>query len=128
MLASLSCLVDDLYEINKKLLLIELSEKSPNTYQLCNKDFNKFPLLSRKGFYPYEYMDSWEKFYEESLPNKEYWYSNLNKEDITKEEYEHALKVWKEINIKISVNIMTYMFRVILRYLRMYLKILEINA
>ena len=45
-------------------------------------------------------MDSWEKFNEESLPNKEYWYSNLNKEDNTKEEYEHTLKVWKEINIK----------------------------
>ena len=34
------------------------------------------------------------------LPNKEYFYSEMNKEDITKEEYEHALKVWKEFNIK----------------------------
>ena len=45
-------------------------------------------------------MDSWERFNEKSLPNKEYFHSKLNKEDITKEEYEHALKVWKEFNIK----------------------------
>ena len=39
MLVSLSCLDDNLSEINKKLLLIELlSEKFHNTYQLCNKD------------------------------------------------------------------------------------------
>ena len=87
MLASLSCLVDELSEINKKLSLIELSEKFPSTYQLCNKDFDKFSLLSRKGVYPYEYMDSWEKFDEESLPNIECWYSNLNKEGITDEDH-----------------------------------------
>ena len=32
----------------------ELTEKFPNTYQVCNKDLNKFVLLLRKGVYPYE--------------------------------------------------------------------------
>ena len=84
----------------KKITLIELSERFPNTYQLCNKDFNKLALLLRKGICPYEYMDSWERFNEESVPIIEYFHSQLNKELITKEEYEHALKVWKEFNIK----------------------------
>ena len=33
-------------------------------YSFCNNDLNKFVLLLRKGVYPYEYMDSWEKFNE----------------------------------------------------------------
>ena len=53
MIASLSCLIDDISEINKKILLNELSEKFHNTYMLCNKDLNKFALLLRKGVYPY---------------------------------------------------------------------------
>ena len=69
----------------KKISLIELTEKFPNTYQLCNKDFNKFTLLLRKSVYPYEYMDDWERFNEESLPGKEYFCRELNKEDVTKE-------------------------------------------
>ena len=100
MLASLSHSVDKISEINKKISLIELTAKFPNTYQLCNKGFHKFTLLLRKGVYPYEYMDNWERFNEELLPGKEYFYSELNKEDITKKEYEHTQKVWKEFNIK----------------------------
>ena len=42
--------------------------------------------------YPYEYMDSKEKFSETSLPNKESFYSELNKENITDEDYAHAQK------------------------------------
>ena len=69
-------------------------------YQFCNGKLNKFVLLLRKGVYPYEYMDSWERFDETSLPDKEAFYSELNLEDITDKDYEHAQKVWKVFGIK----------------------------
>ena len=34
----------------------------------ANGDLNKSILLLRKGVYPYEYMDSWQRFDETSLP------------------------------------------------------------
>ena len=51
-----------------------LIENFPSTYQFCNG----FVMLLRKGAYPYEYMDSWEKFDETVLPPKKAFYSNLN--------------------------------------------------
>ena len=65
-------------------------------YQFCNGDLNKFVLLLRKGVYPYEYMDSWERFDETSLPDKKYFYSKLNLEYISDNDYNHAQKVFKE--------------------------------
>ena len=53
-----------------------------NIYEFCNEDINKFIFLLRKGVYPYEYMDSWERFDETPLPDKEALYSSLNMEDI----------------------------------------------
>ena len=69
-------------------------------HKFCKGDRNKFVLLLRKGVYPYEYMDSWEKFDETTLPPKEAFYSNLNLEDISDEDYAHAQKVWKVFEIK----------------------------
>ena len=60
----------------------------------------KFHLLTRKGVYPYEYMDSLEKLKEAKLPPKEKFYSRLNGEDISDEDYEHAIKVWKTFGMK----------------------------
>ena len=40
-------------------------------------------MLLRKGVYPNECMDSWERFDETSLPDKEAFCSSLNMEDIT---------------------------------------------
>ena len=84
----------------KKISLIELSEKFPNTYRFFNRDLNKFSLLSRKGLYPYEDMDSRKKFNETELPDKESFNSELNKEGITDEDYVHALKVWDAFKLK----------------------------
>ena len=67
----------------------------PNIHQFCNGDINKFILLLRKGFYPYECMDGWERFDETSLPDKNALYSELNLEDITDKDYAHGRKVFK---------------------------------
>ena len=91
MMTSLSLSIDKVSEIDNKISQAPLIEKFPNTYQLCNKDLNKFALLLRKGVYPYEYMGSWKGFKEESLPDKESFYSELNKDHITMETT-HRLK------------------------------------
>ena len=70
MINLLSQSIDKVSEIDNKISQAPLIEKFPNTYQLCNKDLNKFALLLRKGVYPYEYMDSWERFKDESLSIK----------------------------------------------------------
>ena len=74
----------------KKEFNKELIKRFKNTYEFCNKDFTKLILLLRKGFYPYEYMGSWERFDETSLPDKEAFYSGQNMENITDIEYRHA--------------------------------------
>ena len=78
----------------------KLKERFFNTYKFSNHDNNKFILLLRKGVYPYEYMDDWEKFNETSLPEKEDFYSHLNMEDITDADYAHAKRVCKDFEIK----------------------------
>ena len=72
----------------------DLIEKFPRTYKFWNGNLNKFVLLLRKVVYLDEYMDSWERFIETSLPPKKYFYSELNFEDITDKDYVHAQKVW----------------------------------
>ena len=56
---------------------------------------NKRQLLLKKQIYPYEYMDSFERFHEQQLPEKEKFYSSLSGSGITDEEYAHAKKVWE---------------------------------
>ena len=57
-------------------------------------------MLLRKGVYPYEYIDIWERFDETSLPEKKAFYSELHLEDITDEDYTHAQKVFEELKLK----------------------------
>ena len=57
-------------------------------------------LMSQKGVYPYDFMDSFEKFHQMELPNKDQFYSILNDQHITDDEYDHANKVWNTFMIK----------------------------
>ena len=56
--------------------------------------------MKRKGVYPYDYVYSVDKLAEKALPPKEAFYSRLNDENISDEDYEHAKAVWKEFRIK----------------------------
>ena len=78
----------------------ELIKRFVSTYEFCNNDLNKFVLLLRKGVYPYEYMNTWERFSEISLPSKEDFYSNLNMEDISDIDYRHANNVFKRFKLE----------------------------
>ena len=81
-------------KINKELI-----ESFASTYKFCNNDLNKFVMLLRKGVYPYEYMDGWDKFNETSIPNKESFYSNLTMENITETDYIHVNNVFKTFKL-----------------------------
>ena len=46
---------------NSRLHKILNGKNFPTLNKFCNVDINKYFLLLRKGIYPYEYMDSWER-------------------------------------------------------------------
>ena len=57
-------------------------------------------LMSQKGVYPYDFMDSFEKFNQTELPTKDQFYRILNDQHIMDDEYDHAKKVWNTFKIK----------------------------
>ena len=57
-------------------------------------------ILKQKGFYPYEYMDTEEKFNDTKLPSREAFYSKLSGRGITKADYKHAWNVWNTFKMK----------------------------
>ena len=64
------------------------------------KKQNKQTLIKKKGVYPYDYMDSFDRFAEKQLPTKDDFYSILNDEHLLDEDYKHAKTIWDESNLK----------------------------
>ena len=60
----------------------------------------KFKLLKRKGIYPYDYMDCFERLSETTLPPIESFYSELNKSGISEDNYTHAQNVWETFEME----------------------------
>ena len=85
----------------------------------------KLDLMSKKSVYPYDFMDSFEKFNQTELPAKEYFYSILNDQHITNDEYDHAKKFGRHLKLRQWVNTMTYTLEVMCSCWLMYLKALE---
>ena len=82
-----------------------LKEIFPTVYSYFKKkwghlDEDAFELLCRKGVYPYDYMDSFERFNETKLPKKEEYYNSLKKQEISDEEYDFAKTVWEKFKLK----------------------------
>ena len=60
----------------------------------------QFNLMKRKGVYPYDYMDSFSKFNDTELPQREEFYSLLTNDNISEDDYKHAKDVWNTFNLK----------------------------
>ena len=57
-------------------------------------------ILKQKGFYPYEYMNTEEKFNNTKLPPREAFYSKLSGRGIKEKDYNHAWNVWNTFKMK----------------------------
>ena len=78
-----------------------VSNLSPNDFHNTKYVFrSNTSLLTRKGVYPYDYVSSLDKLSETQLPPKEEFYSKLNDEDISDEDYQHAINVWYTFGCK----------------------------
>ena len=84
--ASLDALASNLTEFP------HLEEHFPEVWSLNNPQ--DIHLLCQKGVYPYSYMDSFTKFEETSLPDREAFKNDLTGEDLPEEKYEFAERVW----------------------------------
>ena len=57
-------------------------------------------LIKQKGFYPYEFMNTEEKFNDTKLPPREVFYSKLSGKGISEKDYKHACNVWNTFKMK----------------------------
>ena len=60
----------------------------------------KLQLMTPKGIYPYDYIDSFERFNETQLGSKDDFFSQLTQDAIIEEQYCHTTKVWGTFNLQ----------------------------
>ncbi|EZA49525.1 hypothetical protein X777_12263 [Ooceraea biroi] len=78
--------------LNKDKLRIVRSEFA----HLSTGDFD---LLTRKGVFPYEYVDCAEKLEDTRLPPRESFYSSLTSNTVFESDYAHAVNVWQRFSV-----------------------------
>ena len=98
--------IDSLQFYNSSLDTLDSNLKNENfKYLVSEFGIDKLEILRRKDAYPYEWVDSYEKFKHPSLPEKKYFYSSLKdgKRDrsngnISDKLYLHLQNVWDTFN------------------------------
>ena len=81
--------------------LSSLSGKLSDEHKIVTKRHfpNNFEMLKRKTFFPYEWITE-ENIYNKKLPSIEDFYSSLKLQNITQEQYNETLKIYKELQCK----------------------------
>ncbi|CAH1122130.1 unnamed protein product [Ceutorhynchus assimilis] len=77
-----------------------LDDKQKTVTRQYYSDETQFNLVTRKGVFPYKYIDCWDKLQENSLPPIQQFFSHLTNSTVSQDEYRHACNVWDTFNIK----------------------------
>jgi hypothetical protein len=56
--------------------------------------------MLQKGIYPYDYINSYNRFNESELPSIDKFYSKLTNEGCDEKDYKHAKLIWEHFNCK----------------------------
>ncbi|XP_061191773.1 uncharacterized protein LOC133200019 [Saccostrea echinata] len=96
--------IDSLQFLNASLdtLVTNLAKEGGSRFQNLSRHFPsevERDLLLRKGVYPYDFMSSWDRFYDQELPPFTAFYNKLSESDISVSDYVHAEKTWKTFNM-----------------------------
>ena len=77
--------IDNMQFMNPSLDTL-VKNLSNNDFKHLSQEFSGdlLELVKQKGVYPYEYMDSFKKFFEDKLPNRCEFFSSLKFECISK--------------------------------------------
>ena len=59
-----------------------------------------FDLIRKKGIFPYDYLNSFERLNDPKLPSKELFYNSMTNSNISNEQYNTALNVWNTFDCK----------------------------
>ncbi|XP_050500679.1 uncharacterized protein LOC126888603 [Diabrotica virgifera virgifera] len=100
------CHITDMSKLVAGASLDELvSTLNKNDFKICKREFSRlsddeFKLITKKGVFCYDFIDSWEKLNITDLPPIEAFYNKLNDTNLTDEKYAHAKIVWDTFNIE----------------------------
>ena len=89
------------FTINKNMVFIDsmqfknssleslVKNLSDNDLKYLSGEFSGefLELLKQKGVYPYEYMDSFKKFFENKVPDRSKCFSSLKDESVSEKDY-----------------------------------------
>ena len=95
------------FTINKNLVFIDskqfmnssleklVKNVSNNDFKYLSEGFNpeQIKLVKQKGVCPYVYMDSFERFFEDELPDKNHFHKSLKNKHFSEKDYFHAVKI-----------------------------------
>ena len=87
--------VDSIQFMNSSLDAL-VKNLSDNDFKYLSKEFSSdlLELVKQKGVYPYDYMNSFKKFFEDKLLDRRKFFTSLKNECISEKDYSHAIDVW----------------------------------
>ena len=99
---SFKIIFKDTYKFLAASLDVLVSNTPKHDFKILDNEYppEQAELLKQKGFYPYEYMDSVEKFKDKKLAPQKAFYSKLTGKGISNKNYKHACNVWNIFNME----------------------------